>query len=850
MKKIILVCSILIGFISCQKQKKEVQSTYVASAIEREADFNFDWKFTEVKDSLKPTIVPLKDDTWRDIRLPHDWSVEHSFDEKLDGATGYLPGGVGVYQKHFVTENEASEKSTFVLFDGVYNNATFWLNGQLLGENPYGYSPVYFDLTKILKPKGQENVLTVHVDRTRYVDGRWYPGSGIYRKVKLVTLDKLHIPIWGTFIKTPEVSKEKATVDLDVSVVNQTKEANTFIIDTYILDANGSQVASQSKEVNLPAGEMQEFNQGFTVEKPKLWGVEEPNMYKAITTISIGGETVDEYITPFGIRKLEFKAGEGFFLNGENTLIKGVCIHHDGGLVGAAVPEGVWRRRLQKLRDAGVNGIRPSHNPFSQEFLDLCDEMGFLVQDEIFDEWDYAKDKRLNFHERKPEYVTSGYVKHFQKWWKSDLTRSILRDRNHPSVMQWSIGNEIEWTYLHYRYVTGFWNNPDDPQDHDGYWGGAPKFSPKEMKARYDASKKGEYILVETAKKINDVVKELDPTRTTSANFIIPQVSMVSGFADIVDIAGFSYRNADIDWAQKNFPEKQVTITECSGNYSDWEAVINNPGVYSMYMWTGIGYLGEKSGDWPVKGGWSDMLNFAGFKVQGWNYFKSIWVDEPHLSFGTISLKDSGFKKGPSAQELPESASAYNWRNSNMHWNYKKGEDVVVELATNLDKVELFLNDKSLGFRFLKDTPDRILRWTVPFEAGTLIAKGTSKGKEIMEKLETSSEVVGFSLTADKISLKADAYDVAHLVVQLVDKEGRFVRTENKKVTFLIEGDAKLLGVDTGEDDNVQDFQSDNLMTARGHALAIIQSKKVAGSVKVIAKIDGLADQSVTINIK
>ncbi len=845
MKKLLFLSILLVGFISCQQKEHNENST-----IQREIDFNFDWKFTEVKDSLVPANVPLNDASWRDIRLPHDWSVEHSFDKKWDGATGYLPGGVGIYQKHFTTENDASEKSTFILFDGVYNNATFWLNGKKLGENPYGYSPVYFDLTDVLKEKGQENILTVHVDRTRYVDGRWYPGSGIYRNVKLVTLDKLHIPIWGTFIKTPEVSKEKATIDLDVSVVNQNKEATAFTLATKIIDANGTQVASQSKEVNLPAGEMQEIKQDFVVEQPKLWHYNYPNLYKAITTVTADGNKVDEYETPFGIRKLEFKAKEGFFLNGENTLIKGVCLHHDGGLVGAAVPKGVWRRRLQKLKDAGVNGIRPSHNPFSQEFLDLCDEMGFLVQDEIFDEWDYAKDKRLNYHERKPEYVTEGYVKHFQKWWKSDLTRSVLRDRNHPSVMQWSIGNEIEWTYLHYRYVTGYWNNPNDPQEHTGYWGGAPKFSPKEMKARYDASEKGEFILVETAKKINDAVKELDPTRTTAANFIIPQVSMVSGFADVVDIAGFSYRNADIEWAQKHFPEKQVTITECSGNINDWNDVVKNPGVYSMYMWTGIGYLGEKSGDWPVKGGWSDMLNLAGFKVQGWNYFKSIWVDEPHLSFGTIPLAKSGFKKGPSAQELPESANAYNWRDSNMHWNYKKGEDIVVEIATNLEKVELFLNEKSLGFRELTKTPDKILRWTIPYEAGTLVAKGIHEGKEITETLETTTEVTAFTLTADKTSLKADAYDVSHLVVQLTDEKGRLVRTENKKVTFVIEGDAKLLGVDNGEDDNVQDFQSNHLVTAKGRALAIIQSKKTAGAVKVIAKIDGLADQSITLTLK
>jgi len=848
MKKTFILFVSIIGLISCQQKTQEIAKTDV---IKREFDFNFDWKFQEQKDTTKLTQVPLTDDTWREIRLPHDWSVEHSFDEKWDGATGYLPGGVGVYQKHFTTDVDTKEKSVYILFDGVYNNATFWLNGQQLGENPYGYSPVYWDLTPYLNEKGKENILTVHVDRSRYVDSRWYPGSGIYRKVKLITLDKVHVPIWGTFIKTPEVSKERATIDLDIKVENQLSEASNVVLSTKIIDAKGNQVATKSSKVNVAAGKTQGFNQDFVVENPKLWHYNDPNMYKAITTVLTDGNIVDEYTTPFGIRKVEFKVGEGFFLNGENTLIKGVCLHHDGGLVGAAVPEGVWRRRLQKLKDAGVNGIRPSHNPFSQEFLDICDEMGFLVQDEIFDEWDYAKDKRTNYHDRHDDYISRGYVEHFQKWSKSDLTRSILRDRNHPSVMQWSIGNEIEWTYLHYRYITGFWNDPNDPQKNDGYWGGEPKFSPKEMKARYDASEKGDYILVDTAKRLNDWVKELDPTRTTCANLIIPQVSMVSGFSDIVDVAGFSYRNPDIDWAQEHFPDKQVTITECPGNYDDWKKVIENPGVYSMYMWTGIGYLGERYGDWPNKSGWSDMLNIAGFKVQGWNYFKSIWVDEPHLSFGTVPLTNSGFKKsGITGQQLPEDFSAYNWRDTNMHWNYKKGEDVVVEVSTNFDKVELLLNGKSLGFRELSKAPDRILRWTVPFEAGTLTAKGVYKGEEIQETLVSATDLAGFTVVADKTTLKADAYDVSHLVVQLVDKKGTAIKTENKKVTFKIEGEAKLLGVDNGEDDNIQDFQSNSIFTAKGHCLAIIQSKKKADTIKVIVTVEGYESKSVTIITK
>lgn len=828
-----------------------VLGVFSLTAQNREVDFNFNWKFIEVDDTAKPTKLPLDDKKWRDVRLPHDWSVEHSFDKKWDGATGYLPGGVGIYQKHFLTKVDTNNKSVYVLFDGVYNNATFWLNGKRLGENPYGYSPVYWDLTPYLKAKGKQNIITVHVDHSRYVDSRWYTGSGIYRNVKLITLDKLHIPIWGSFVTTPEITKEKATINLELKVNNSNTKTNCFVLATKIVAPNGEVVATITENKKVKAKEQQVFNQKLVVNVPKLWHFNNPNMYKAVTTVTKKGITIDSYETPFGIRKVEFKVGEGFFLNGQNTLIKGVCLHHDAGLVGAAVPKGVWRRRLQKLKDGGVNGIRTSHNPFSKEFLDLCDEMGFLVQDEIFDEFDYPKDKRQNYHDRHDDYISRGYTEHFQKWGQSDLTRTILRDRNHPSVIQWSIGNEIEWTYLHYRYVTGYWEDPKDPQKQKGYWGGAPKFSKKELKARYDASKKGEYILAETAARLNKWVKDLDPTRTTCTNLIIPQVSHVSGYADAVDIAGYSYRNSEIAWAQKNFPHKQVTITECPGSWSDWKEVLENPGVYSMYMWTGIGYIGERYGDWPNKSGWSDMLNIAGFKVQGWNYFKSIWVDKPHLSFGTVPLSKSGFKKNAvSGQQLPENFSAYNWRDTNMHWNYKPGEEVVVEVATNFSTVELLLNGKSLGYRSMSEAPDRILRWTVPFTPGTLTARGVFDGKEKVATLETTTQLAGFTITADKTSLKADAYDVSHLVVQLGDANGRAIKVDNKKVTFEIIGEAKLLGVDTGEDDNVQDFQSNSIVTAKGRCLAIIQSKHTKGPVTIVAKVDGFAPQKININVK
>ncbi|NIJ44896.1 beta-galactosidase/beta-glucuronidase [Wenyingzhuangia heitensis] len=795
----------------------------IINAQEREHDFNFDWKFNLVKDTKLPTNVPLKDADWRAIRLPHDWSVEASFSKELEGATGYLPGGIGIYQKHFKTPINVSNQKAFVLFDGVYNNATFWLNGKLLGENPYGYSPTYFDLTNKLKKDGSENILTVHVDHSRYADGRWYTGSGIYRNVTLITTDNLHIPIWGTYVTTPEITSEKATVKLETKVVNEGKRRTKFSVVTKIYDENNVLVANQENSSKLSSRKETAITQNLEVNNPKLWDIDSPNMYKAITEIVSNGKVIDSYTTPFGIRTIKHIKDQGFFLNGKSTFVKGVCIHHDGGLVGAAVPKGVWRRRIQALKDAGVNAIRTSHNPFSQEFYDLCDEMGVLVQSEIFDEFDNPKDKRWNMQEREPDYITTGYTEHFQKWAESDLKRSILRDRNHPSIFEWSIGNEIEWTYEHYRYVSGLW----DPGA-KSYWNRIPNISADEMKKRYQELPDRKYKLAETAKRLAGWVKELDLTRPVTANLIIPVASLASGYADALDIVGFSYQINQYDWSKKYYPNMHFTGNENAGTWEEWNSIIEDPMIYSMYMWTGIDYLGEAHNKWPQKGWDGDILDFAGFKKEGWDHFKSIWVNKPHISLGTYPVKDSLMVDELSGKVKIKSAKFLKWNNSRAqkNWNYKKGETIIVEVPSNLPKAELLLNGKSLGWRTLSGSPDRILRWAVPFQEGTLSARAGFDGAEMEVTLTTTTEPVRIKLTTDKTVLTADGYDVAHVIAQLVDKDGLNVTTEDVKLTFDVDGDVKVLGVDNGSKESLQDYQTNQVVTSQGRALLLIQSLK------------------------
>ncbi|MGQ1909097.1 glycoside hydrolase family 2 TIM barrel-domain containing protein [Marinifilum sp. RC60d5] len=629
--------------------------------------------------------------------------------------------------------------------------------------------------------------------------------------------------------------------------MNSRKKSSKFVFSTDVVDASGKVVASDKKEVKLSSGKETKILQTISVGQPKLWDTKNPNMYKAVSRLMVNNKVVDQYSTSFGICSLRNDKDHGFFLNGKSTYVKGVCLHHDGGLVGVAVPKGVWRRRLQKLKDAGCNAIRTSHNPFSEEFLDLCDEMGFLVQNEIFDEMDNPKDKQYNMNEREVKYITRGYTEHFQKWGESDLKRTILRDRNHPSVFQWSIGNEIEWTYKDYKHVSGLW----DPESKGGYWNKIPDLTADEMKARYNALPDRKYKLAETAQRLSKWVKELDTTRAVTANLIIPVASCASGYADALDVVGFSYQIAQYDWCKKNYPNMMFTGNENSGLLSEWLSIIENPMVFSMYMWTGIDYMGESQDKWPQKGWDGDLLDFAGFEKQKWNYFKSIWVNKAHLSIGTLPVEGSKFTVNElSGKPVAKNKKAMNWANSNMHWNYKDKEMVLVEVCSNLPVVELFLNDVSLGCRSLSECPDRIFRWAVPFQAGTLTAKAGFDGARIHAELKTTSAPVGIRLTTDKSTLTADGYDVAHVIAQLVDKDGNEVKTSDVKLTFSIDGKARVLGVDNGSNKSVQDYQSNELVTSQGRGMLLIQSLKDKSEIIVKVQADGLNSSRVHIETK
>ncbi|MBB6431209.1 sugar-binding domain-containing protein [Algisphaera agarilytica] len=817
----------------------------------RTSNFNHGWRFN-LGDVDAASQSSFDDGAWRSLSLPHDWSVEHPFDEKLEGCTGYLPGGIGWYRKTFATPESVPGGRTLVVFDGVYNRSEIWINGKSLGFRPYGYVPIVLDLTDHLADAGGENVLAVRVDHSHYGDSRWYTGSGIYRDVELIQVGPTHIPVWGTFVTTPKVTDDEAQVQIETQINHTGSEAGGGSLSTSILDPQGNEVAKASESVSLAGGSQQAVTQQLAVAQPKRWGIETPHMYRAVTTLEKGGEVVDRYETPFGIRTIQFDKHKGFFLNEEHTLIKGVCLHHDGGLVGAAVPLGVWRRRLLTLREGGCNAIRTAHNPPSAEFLDLCDEMGFLVQDEFYDEWDNPKDKRQNCNEKERDDIVAGHDEFFQEWAERDLKDTMLRDRNHPCVFQWSIGNEIEWTYPNYSKATGFFD-----MDWTGnYFWSQPPIGPEEIKKRIletETGENGEHVCATTAQKLAAWTRELDSTRPITANCILPSASHASGYADALDVVGYSYRRVMYDYGQE-ISDKCIMGTENVPHWHEWKAVLDREFISGLFLWTGIDYMGESNKKWPTKSTRSGLLSTAGFAKPSYHLYKTLWSDDPHAQLFTIPLEDSVYEVGGDGELVEKEPGSWErrlwfWHPLNPHWEYEPGQKIVVEAMTNMPSAELLLNGEKLGARKLEDQDDRICRWLVEYQPGELSIQATDGQATAEHTLAAPGAVADISLSVDREQLVADGRDVAHVVAQLVDAEGRPVRSDEREIVFELGEGLRLLGVDNGAHDNTQSYTSDRLVTHHGRALLVVQAAAEASQVSITATTAGAASASVSLEL-
>ncbi|MCA9241072.1 MAG: DUF4982 domain-containing protein, partial [Planctomycetales bacterium] len=696
--------------------------------------FDFDWRFhlgdvSEAKDS------GFDDSSWRQLNLPHDWSVEHPFSQDHASGTGYLPGGVGWYRKTFTAPPEWQGKEVSIYFDGVQRNSQVWVNGHKLGGRPYGYIPFSFRLTPLLKV-GEENVVAVRVARENVADSRWYPGTGVYRHVWLHVTEPVHVAQWGTFVTTPRVSAEKADVTISNEIVNDSEKRVEATVVTKIMNSSGASLPEQTIEVSLEPGESRTVAQWQEVPNPSLWSPDSPTQYAAVTQVRHGKSIVDEVSTPFGIRTFHFDADKGFFLNGQPMLIKGLCLHHDAGVVGAAVPDRVLERRLQQVKQLGANAVRCSHNPMAEELYALCDKLGLLVMDEAFDEWELGKRKWVKGRNvgRAQRF---GYNEDFEEWAERDAADMVRRSRNHPSIILWSIGNEIDY--------------PGDPYAHPEFFD--PAAPPVEEGSPQAAR------LAVVAPRLIAAVKRHDPTRPVTMALSNMPASNDIGLASMLDVVGYNYQEQFYDADHAEFPARVIYGSENGQGPQSWQVVEEKPFVSSLYYWVGFDFLGE-AGEWPNHGSRSGVFDTRGYLKEFSYGHLARWSDRPvvRLLVAGRAREDGRRRRGFRFPQHPRL-----WRAE------EEGDRLRVLVLSNCDNVELKLN----GDRIELDAGGRgpFLQAVVPYTSGELRAVGVRDGQhETEDSLRTPGAPARLELATDRSQLVADGQDVAHLDLQLVDE--------------------------------------------------------------------------------
>ncbi|MEI7900156.1 MAG: glycoside hydrolase family 2 TIM barrel-domain containing protein [bacterium] len=772
--------------------------------------FDQGWRFHlgDVAGGEKPA---LDDAAWRAQDVPHDFSIEGPpgtnaaamdgpFDPKSPGgeSAGALNGGVGWYRKTFTLPEAAKGKRAFVLFDGVYMDSEVWLNGVSLGRQPYGYTSFEYDLTPHLKPGG--NVLAVRVN-VQQPCSRWYSGAGIYRHVWLTLTGPVHVALWGTCVTTPAVLDASAEVLVRTQVRNEGAEEVKATLTTTVVDAEGKQVAEQQTAETLAANGSHAFAQALKVAAPRRWSVDDPHLYRAVSEIRVGGRLADRYETPFGIRTIAFTADNGFLLNGRRVQIKGVCNHHDLGCLGAAVHRRGIERQLEILKAMGCNAVRTSHNPPAPELLELCDRMGLLVMDEVFDEWVIPKSG-----------IKYSYGRFFEEWSERDLVSMLRRDRNHPSVILWSIGNEIK--------------EQAAPQ------GGA------------------------MARRLADICRREDPTRPVTSGMNKLNQALANGFADALDVAGINYFTAEYqrqrgrvliasetssalstrgEYGLELKPDGTVAINKRRGNQCvsydldrpGWGctaedsllALKNAPWVAGEFVWTGFDYIGEPTPyDWPSRSSYFGIIDLAGFPKDRYYLYQSQWSDKPVLHL------------------LP-------------HWNWKgfEGKEIPVWCFTSAESVELFLNGKSLGSKTLKDSKSLHLEWKVPYEPGVLKAVGKKGGQTLTAEVRTAGEPARLILRPDRTRIAADGEDLSFVEVRVVDKDGTLCPDADRQVAFSIEGPGEIAGVDNGDPASHEPFQATRRKAFHGLCLAVVKAGRTSGAIRLSAAAQGLQSEPAVI---
>jgi beta-galactosidase len=796
LKNIIYVLTFFFLIVSCSEQ-----------AIQRESSFNSGWKFIRA-DAGNAQMTDFDDSAWQTLDLPHDYSIEDltesegtkqigPFSEKSAGgaSTGHVIGGTAWYRKHFTLGKADNEKLVKVLFDGVYMDTDVWINGQHLGKHPYGYTAFYFDLTAYLNPAGKENVLAVQV-KNEGKNSRWYSGSGIYRDVKLIKTNPVYIDIWGNSITTPEVSLEKATVKISTKIINSFFEKEDFDLKIDLKEESGKVVASSQKSIVVDTSASLIDSRELEIPGPELWSPESPGLYTAVIQILKKGNVIDEVEERFGIRSLEFSAEKGFLLNGKSVELKGGCIHHDNGALGSAAFKSAEYRRVKTMKDNGFNAIRTAHNPPSKLFLDACDELGMLVLDESFDHWQKPKN---------PE----DYHRFFNDWWEKDIEAMVLRDRNHPSVIIWSVGNEIQ--------------------------------------ERADSSGLAIFRML-SAK-----VKSLDPTR--------PVTQAVCGFWDNpgktwdvtapvfaqLGVHGYNYQWQQYEPDHAKFPKRIMIGTESVPKeaFENWQMVEKHPYVIGDFVWTGMDYFGESGiGHTKYEG---DSIGF----LPPWPWFNANCGDisilgdkKPQMYFRDVVWRNSLLEMmvhTPLPEGRKEIVSYWGWPDEWKCWNWigHEGQSLQVSVYSRCEQVRLELNGKVIGTKEVSDKNKLTATFDVPYQPGELVATGLTDGKEVVRQvLKTTGKPYQIKVTPEKNSLSLSTDDLAYFNIEIMDENGLLVPDANLPVEFEITGGI-LQAVSNSNPADMHSFQLPKVNTYRGKCQVIVRLEK-PGVINILAKAEEL----------
>lgn len=812
-KKLIITAVVFLFLTACATRNDSRKTTLL--------DKNWQFINREVKGGEKPETNTVG---WETVTVPHDWAISGEFDKSIDaqktiviedgervpkmrtGRTGGLPHiGIGWYRKKLNIPSSYKNQRIHIEFDGAMSHSKVYLNGRFVGEWPYGYASFGFDLTDFVN-FGGENILAVRLENKPF-SSRWYPGAGIYRNVRLVITNPIYIKQWGTYLTTPEIQNGKGIVNLKTTILNKTGTTEKITVETQIISPEGNVVATNSKKIDSDKQNIVEQN--IDVPSPKLWSVETPVMYSAVTKILKDGKELDIYQTPFGFRYIKFTNNDGFYLNGKRVQLNGVCMHHDLGPLGAAVNLSSLRHRLKLLQEMGCNSIRTSHNPPAPELLDLADKMGFLIIDEAFDEWKYGK-------------IENGYHKLWDKWAEKDMTAFIRRDRNHPSIIIWSVGNEIR------------------------------------EQGRADGAQYCKFLV--------DICHREDPTRPTTAGFNNWSGAIKNGLADIVDLPAWNYKPHLYNKIHKEHPDWKMYGSEtastvssrgeyffpaevkimytrkpyhCSSFDLEYPLWATSPDrefvaqdsfkfIAGEYVWTGFDYLGEPTPyniQWPSRSSYFGIIDLCGIPKDRFYLYQSKWSNKEVLHL------------------LP-------------HWNWNKEQKVSVHCYTSFDRAELFLNGKSLGVR--EKDPSKLystyrLVWdNITYEPGELKVVALDKNNNPLKEtfIRTAGKPAKIVLKTDRSEIQSDSKELAFVTVSIVDKNGTLCPRANNLVNFSVEGEGALKAVGNGDPTSLESFVKPFRKAFNGKCMAIIQSSNSSGEIVLHAKSDGLESQQISIKTK